>query len=68
MAAENSAQVQQRSTGLAEKLKANLTQQEIDDLERSVQKATRDNRLVVATRPQEIIKKSANSPSLKLAV
>ena len=68
MAAENSAQVQQRSTGLAERLKANLTEEDIDELERSVRKAARDNRLAVATRPQDIIKKSASYPSLKLAV
>jgi hypothetical protein len=68
MAAENSSQLQQRSTGLAERLKANFTQKDIDELERSVQKATRDNRLVVATRPQDIIKRSASSPSLRLAV
>jgi DNA-binding CsgD family transcriptional regulator len=68
MAAENSSQLQQRSTGLAERLKANFTQEDIDELERSVQKAARDNRFVVAMRPQEIIKKSASYPSLKLAV
>jgi two-component system, NarL family, nitrate/nitrite response regulator NarL len=67
MAADNSSQLQQRSAGLADRLKANITQEDIDELERSVQKATRDNRLV-ATRPQDIIKRSASSPSLRLAV
>jgi TPR repeat protein len=68
MAADKSAQVQQRSTRLAKRLKANFTQEDIDELERSVQKAARDNRFVVAMRPQDIIKKSASPPSLKLAV
>jgi len=68
MAAENSSQLQQRSTRLAERLKANITQVDIDELERSVQKTIRDNRLVVATRPQDIIKKSESPRSLKLAV
>ena len=68
MAAENSSEVQQRSVRLVEKLKSQITQADQDEQERSVRSAIRHNQPIITKRPQEIIKPSASSTTMKVAV
>jgi two-component system nitrate/nitrite response regulator NarL len=68
MAAENSSEVQQRSARLVEKLKSKITRADQGQLERSVRSAIRHNQPIIAKRPQEIIKPSASSMAIKMAV
>ena len=68
MAAENSSGLQQRSARLLEKLKSKITPANQDQLDRSVRRAIRHNQPIGMKQPQEIIKPTASSTTIKVAV
>ena len=66
VAEENSSELGHRSRALVEQLRSTVKTDEIEALEQSVAIAVKNNRLFTTKRPAEFIKRSADSPPLRM--
>jgi len=67
-AEENSREIRQRTRALTEKLKSQMSSEELETLEHSVMAAVEHNKRLTAKRPVEFIKRSTASRSLRIAM
>ncbi len=68
VASESSAAFQERSIPLIGQLKVRMDQADIHSLESKVKSALRGTELLIAKHPKHLIRRDANSPTLRVAV
>ena len=67
MAEANSCELGHRSRALVEELRSTVKTDEIEAVERNIAIAVKNNKLFASKRPADLIKRSVDSPPLRLA-
>ena len=68
LAEASSRELGHRSRALAEQLRSAVEAHEIEDVEKRISIAVKNNKLLQSQRPAEFIKRSVDSPPLRIAI